>query len=100
MKLRRKQLMDLFYQLDAPNMSEVHGEYRAFLLDSGHIINSAFASSTYISLKGIGNARPLNLWRSGRGMVTIPSSRHRSGFMRTICKFHENNNHREIALPP
>jgi hypothetical protein len=43
MKLKRKQLMDLFYQLDAPNMSEMHGEYRAFLLDSGYIINSALA---------------------------------------------------------
>lgn len=43
MKLKRKQLLDLFNQLDAPSMSEMNGEYRAFLLDSGYIINSALA---------------------------------------------------------
>lgn len=37
MKLRKKQLMELFFQLDAPDMSEMHGEYRAALLDSGHV---------------------------------------------------------------
>lgn len=40
MKLSRKQLMDLFGQLDAPAMSEMHGEYRAALLDLGPTINT------------------------------------------------------------
>jgi hypothetical protein len=40
MKLNRKQLMELFFLLDAPPMREMHGEYRAYLLDSGYIINS------------------------------------------------------------
>jgi hypothetical protein len=40
MKLKRRQLMDLFFQLDAPDMSEMRGEYRAALLDSGYVINS------------------------------------------------------------
>ena len=39
MKLKRKQLMELFSLLDAPSMSEMKGEYRAALLDSGYIIN-------------------------------------------------------------
>ncbi len=39
LKLDRKQLMDLFHQLDAPAMSEMHGEYRAILLESGYILN-------------------------------------------------------------
>ncbi|HOO91398.1 MAG TPA: hypothetical protein PLA74_11300 [Syntrophales bacterium] len=43
MKLNRKQLMDLFFQLDAPRMSEMCGEYRAALLDSGYIINMFLA---------------------------------------------------------
>ncbi|HQI01132.1 MAG TPA: hypothetical protein PLA18_07665 [Deltaproteobacteria bacterium] len=43
MKLSRKQLMDLFRQLDAPAMSEMHGEYRAALLDVGPAINSFLA---------------------------------------------------------
>lgn len=47
MKLNRKQLMELFYQLDAPKMSEMHGEYRAALLDSGYIIN-IFLSTLYL----------------------------------------------------
>jgi len=37
--MTRKQLMALFYQLDAPDMGEMRGEYRAMLLDSGYIIN-------------------------------------------------------------
>ncbi len=43
MKLKRGQLMELFYQLDAPDMNEMHGEYRAALLDSGCVINSFLA---------------------------------------------------------
>lgn len=43
MKLNRKQLMELFFQLDAPSMSEMRGEYRAALLDSGYIINMFLA---------------------------------------------------------
>ena len=39
LKLNRKQLMDLFRRLDAPAMAEMHGEYRAALLDSGYVIN-------------------------------------------------------------
>lgn len=42
-KLNRKQLMELFFQLDAPAMSEMRGEYRAALLDSGYIINNLSA---------------------------------------------------------
>jgi len=43
MKLRRPQLMELFSGLEAPAMTEMHGEYRAALLDSGHVINSFLA---------------------------------------------------------
>ncbi len=43
MKLKRNQLMNLFSLLDAPAMSEVRGEYRAALLDSGYVINSFLA---------------------------------------------------------
>lgn len=43
MKLKRKQLMELFVLLDPPDMSEMHGEYRAILLDSGYVINIALA---------------------------------------------------------
>ncbi len=43
MKLNRKQLMDLFFLLDAPSMTEMRGEYRAALLDSGYIINMFLA---------------------------------------------------------
>ena len=43
MRLNRKQLMALFLQLDAPAMSEMQGEYRAALLDSGYVINSFLA---------------------------------------------------------
>ena len=38
MKLNRKQLMGLFCQLKAPSMSEMQGEYRAALLDPGHVL--------------------------------------------------------------
>ncbi|ABW67364.1 hypothetical protein [Desulfosudis oleivorans] len=41
--MTRKQLMALFYQLDAPDMGEMRGEYRAMLLDSGYIINRILA---------------------------------------------------------
>ena len=43
MKFNRKQLMELFFLLDAPAMSEMRGEYRAALLDSGYIINDFLA---------------------------------------------------------
>ncbi len=43
LNLNRKQLMELFFQLEAPSMSEMRGEYRAFLLDSGHIVNMFLA---------------------------------------------------------
>lgn len=43
MKLKRNRLMELFCQLDAPDMNEMHGEYRAALLDSGYVINSFLA---------------------------------------------------------
>jgi hypothetical protein len=43
MKLNRKQLMEFFLQLDAPAMSEMQGEYRAVILDTGYVINSALA---------------------------------------------------------
>lgn len=38
MKLNRRQLVELFLQLDAPAMSEMQGEYRAALLDNGYVI--------------------------------------------------------------
>lgn len=47
MKLNRKQLMALFFELDAPSMSEMKGEYRAALLDSGYIIN-IFLAKLYL----------------------------------------------------
>jgi hypothetical protein len=47
MKLNRRQLMELFFQLDAPAMSEMKGEYRAALLESGYIINS-FLGKLYL----------------------------------------------------
>lgn len=43
MKLNRKQLMELFFLLDAPAISEMRGEYRSVLLDSGYIINKLLA---------------------------------------------------------
>jgi len=43
LKLNRKQLMALFSKLDAPSISEMKGEYRAALLDSGHIVNMFLA---------------------------------------------------------
>lgn len=43
MKLNRKQLMALFFKLDAPSMSEMRGEYCAALLDSGYVINIVLA---------------------------------------------------------
>jgi hypothetical protein len=43
MNLTRKQLMELFSLLDASSMSEMKGEYRAALLDSGYIINMFLA---------------------------------------------------------
>jgi len=43
MKLNRKQLIELFFNLDAPSLSEMRGEYRAALLDSGYIINMFLA---------------------------------------------------------
>lgn len=43
MQLNRKQLMELFSRLDEPSMSEMKGEYRAALLDSGYIINMFLA---------------------------------------------------------
>ncbi len=39
MRLNRKQLMALFHELTAPSMSDMKGEYRAALLDSGYILN-------------------------------------------------------------
>jgi hypothetical protein len=39
MKLSRRQLMDLFSLLEAPEMSEMRGEYRAAMLDTGPGIN-------------------------------------------------------------
>jgi len=42
-KLNRKQLMALFFKLESPSMSEMRGEYRAALLDSGYIINILLA---------------------------------------------------------
>jgi hypothetical protein len=47
MKLNRKQIMELFSLLDAPAMSEMRGEYRAALLDSGYIIN-IFLAKLYL----------------------------------------------------
>ena len=47
MKLNRKQLMELFFKLEAPAMSEMKGEYRAALLDSGYIINK-FNATLYL----------------------------------------------------
>jgi len=47
MKLDRKQLMELFFELDAPAMSEMRGEYRAVLLDSGYVIN-IFLAKLYL----------------------------------------------------
>jgi len=43
MKFNRKQLMALFFELDASSMSEMKGEYRTALLDSGYIINMFLA---------------------------------------------------------
>ncbi|TAL31630.1 MAG: hypothetical protein EPN93_17700 [Spirochaetes bacterium] len=39
-KLKRKQLLELFYQLDPPGMSDLHGEYRAAMLNSGPVTNT------------------------------------------------------------
>ena len=39
LKLSRKQLMDLFSLLEAPDMSEMRGEYRAAMLDTGPGVN-------------------------------------------------------------
>jgi hypothetical protein len=39
MGLNRKQLIELFCRLDAPDMSEMRGEYRAAFLNCGNIIN-------------------------------------------------------------
>ncbi|MBU1170548.1 MAG: hypothetical protein KKD44_13375 [Proteobacteria bacterium] len=47
MKMKRKDLMALFRRLDAPVMSEMHGEYRAVLLDCGHVIGR-FLSWMYL----------------------------------------------------
>ena len=47
MKLNRRQLMELFFKLDAPAMSEMRGEYRAALLDSGPVIN-IFLAKLYL----------------------------------------------------
>ena len=47
MKLNRKQIMELFSLLDAPSMSEMRGEYRAALLDSGYVIN-IFLAKLYL----------------------------------------------------
>lgn len=47
MKLNRKQLMALFFQLDAPSVQELRGEYRAALLDSGYIFN-IFLAKLYL----------------------------------------------------
>jgi hypothetical protein len=44
MKLNRKQIMELFFLLDAPAMPEMRGEYRAALLDSGYILNNFLAA--------------------------------------------------------
>ncbi|MBU0992021.1 MAG: hypothetical protein KJ737_05965 [Proteobacteria bacterium] len=41
--LDRKQLMALFCQLESPSISEMNGEYRAALLDNGHVINQLLA---------------------------------------------------------
>lgn len=41
--LDRRQLMTLFFQLEPPSISEMNGEYRAALLESGHIINHFLA---------------------------------------------------------
>ncbi|MDA8138981.1 MAG: hypothetical protein M0036_10045 [Desulfobacteraceae bacterium] len=43
MHLRRAELMELFRRLDAPAMAEMRGEYRAALLDCGHVINTLLA---------------------------------------------------------
>jgi hypothetical protein len=47
MKLNRKQIMEMFSLLDAPAMSEMKGEYRAALLDSGYVIN-IFLAKLYL----------------------------------------------------
>lgn len=47
LKMTRPELMDLFRRLDAPAMSEMHGEYRAALLDNGHMIGK-FLSWMYL----------------------------------------------------
>jgi hypothetical protein len=47
MKLNRKQIMELFFQLDAPAISEMRGEYCAALLDSGYVIN-IFLAKLYL----------------------------------------------------
>jgi hypothetical protein len=42
-RLRRAELLALFRQLEAPAISEVRGEYRAALLDCGHMLNTFLA---------------------------------------------------------
>lgn len=39
LKLNREQLLSIFHQLVAPDMSEMKGEYRAQILDSGNPVN-------------------------------------------------------------
>jgi hypothetical protein len=47
LKLKRGEIMELFSQLDAPDMSEMRGEYRAAMLETGYVINR-FLSWLYL----------------------------------------------------
>jgi len=43
-KLNRQQLVGVFHQLISPEVSEMRGEYRAMLLDSGNAVNSSLST--------------------------------------------------------
>lgn len=47
-----EQLVDLFHQLEAPEFEEMHGEYRAVLLDAGNIVKRSSSDFFLNSLWG------------------------------------------------
>jgi hypothetical protein len=91
MKLRRKQLMELFFQLDAPAMSEMHGEYRAALLDSGPLIN-AFLAWLYLYFTwGTWQHKAFEPMGDGSGhgyntFITTQSKLYENYFVATVMK--------------
>lgn len=92
LKLKRKQLLDLFYHLGAPDMAEMVGEYRAVLLDSGHILNR-FLSWVFLYFTWGGwqhkAFEPLTD-KSGHGyntFITTEDKHYENYFVATFMKF-------------